>query len=212
MGKVKEYDLYVFDLDGTIADTRADLKTALAESVKAAGFPEPSEEDVVASVGRGALNSIKKLTGLDEKSAGAYLDIFKETYEKVCCDNAKLFPGVKEFLYGLKGRGKRIALVTMKYRIPALKVLRFLGIDIFDEITAFEDTEKRKPDPESFIKLLDKYGIEPESALMVGDSITDIKYAKAAGTDVCIMLHGYGNREEIMAAKPQYLLNSFSEF
>lgn len=210
--RVKDYDLYVFDLDGTIADTRADLKTALAEAVKAAGFPEPAEEYVVAAVGRGALKAIQKLTGLDEKSAGAYLDIFKETYENVCCDNVTLFPGAKELLYGLKERGKKTALVTMKYRVPTLRVLRFLGIDLFDEIISFEDTEKPKPDPGSFIKLLNKYGIGQGRALMVGDSITDIKYGKAAGADVCIMLHGYGSREEILAAQPEYLLESFMAF
>jgi phosphoglycolate phosphatase len=212
VGKVKEYELYVFDLDGTIADTRADLKTALAEAVKAAGFPEPAEENVIAAVGRGALKAIEKLTGMDEEQAEKYLGIFRETYEKVCCDNVTLFPGVKEFLYGLKEHGKKTALVTMKYRVPTIKILSRLGIDIFDEVTAFEDTEKRKPDPESFLKLFNKYGIGPDRALMVGDSITDIRYAKAAGADVCIMLYGYGDKKEMLAAKPQYLLNGFQEF
>jgi phosphoglycolate phosphatase len=211
MGIAKKYKLYVFDLDGTLADTKDDLGRAFSKVVVSHGFKEPNEEEVVAAIGRGIVNALCKLTGMNEVPE-RYIEEFMVAYVECCCDNVSLYAGAKELLERLKGEGAILALVTMKPKVPALKILKHLEIGIFNDVLAFEDVEKRKPDPDSLIKLMDKYSLLPGDVLMVGDSITDILYAKAAGVDICVMEYGYGNREEMLARNPEYFLGHFSEF
>jgi phosphoglycolate phosphatase len=112
----------------------------------------------------------------------------------------------------LAAQGAVLALVTMKAKAPTHKILGVLGLNVFDEVIAYEDVERRKPDPESLIALMDKYGVLPEDTLMVGDTVTDMRYAAAAGVDTCAMLQGYGVAEEVLAEHPRYALQGFKEF
>jgi phosphoglycolate phosphatase len=208
----KTYKLYVFDLDGTVADTKQDLGRALRAAVIAAGFEPPGEDKIVASIGQGAENSIRVLTGLGEDSLGPYVDYFMEKYDEFCCDNVALYPGISELLKRLKAKGAHIALVTMKFRSAVQKILKCLSLDIFDEVISYDDAKKRKPDPESLFMLMEKFGAAPGETLMVGDSITDLKYAKAAGVDACILEHGYGRMSEIIPLEPDYIIKDFFEF
>jgi phosphoglycolate phosphatase len=208
----KTYKLYVFDLDGTVADTKQDLGRALKASVIAAGFEPPDEDRVVSSIGQGAKNSMQMLTGLKGEELDPYVDFFMEKYDEFCCDNVTLYPGIKELLHRLKTEGAYIALVTMKFKSAVHKILECLGLDVFDEVISYDDAKKRKPDPESLFMLMEKFGADPGETLMVGDSITDLKYAKAADVDVCIMEYGYGNMSEIIPQQPTYIIKGFSKF
>lgn len=208
----KKYALYVFDLDGTIADTKVDMGRAFAAAAAAAGCEKPDERQVVSAIGQGARNAVQKLTGLEGEALEPYVDIFMENYDAFCCDNVKLYPGTKELLIKLKEQGARIALVTMKFKSAVHKVLKSLGVDMFDKVISYDDAKKRKPDPESLFSLMKTFGVPPEATLMVGDSITDLKYAKAAGVDVCILEHGYGRMSEIIPQEPTYIIKDFSGF
>lgn len=208
----KRYKLYVFDMDGTIADTETDIGRALAAAIEAAGFKKPSQAEVVAAIGSGAKNAVRKLTGLEGDALESCSAAFMEKYDEMCCDNVTLYPGAKELLYRLKSEGAVIALVTMKFRSAAYKILKHLDIDIFDRVITFDDAVKRKPDPDSLFLLLSDFNVPKGLALMAGDSAVDLRYAKAAGVDACILEHGYGNPEEIIAGDPEYMIKDFSEF
>ncbi|MGE5494359.1 MAG: HAD family hydrolase [Burkholderiales bacterium] len=212
MGINKTYKLYVFDLDGTVADTKVDMARALQAAVTAAGFEKPSIDEVVSAIGQGAQKAVQKLTGLGEEEVGSYVDIFMEKYDEFCCDNVTLYPGVKELLYSLKAKGARIALVTMKFKSAVHKILKCLDIDIFDAVISFEDAPKRKPDPESLLMLMEKFGASASETLMIGDSITDLKYARAAGVDACLHERGYGRLSDLVPLKPEYMVKGFFEF
>lgn len=208
----KTYKLYIFDMDGTIVDTKTDIGRALAEAVADAGFKKPAQAEVVAAIGQGAKNAVNKLTGLEGDALGFCTDAFMKKYDEMCCDNVTLYPGAKELLYRLKSEGAIIALVTMKFKSATNKILKHLQIDIFDRVITFEDAARRKPDPHSLYMLMGEFNVPKELTLMTGDSIFDLKYAKAAGVDACIMEHGYANAEEICAGNPEYILKSFTEF
>lgn len=208
----KRYKLYIFDMDGTIADTQTDIGRALAEAVSGYGLKKPTQSEVLASIGNGSKNAVKRLTGLEGDALEDCNAAFMEKYDELCCDNVTMYPGVEELLRRLKSEGALIALVTMKFRSAAHKILKHLGIDVFDRVITFEDAVRRKPDPESLFLLLSEFNVQKELALMVGDSIVDLRYAKAAGVDVCIMEYGYSDIEEIIAGKPEYLIKDFSEF
>jgi phosphoglycolate phosphatase len=208
----RRYKLYIFDLDGTIAETETDIGRALAEAVAASGFKKPSQDEVVASIGSGAKNAVKILTGLEGDALEACTRLFTEKYDEMCCDNVTLYPDAGELLKKLKSEGAAIALVTMKFRSATHKIIKHLGVDIFDRVITYDDVVKRKPDPDSLYTLLSDLNVPKDKALMVGDSIVDLKYAKAADVDVCILEHGYGNIEEITTGNPEYMIKSFSEF
>lgn len=208
----KKYKLYVFDLDGTLADTKTDIGRALQVVLKKAGFDKLSEEEVVSAIGGGAKKAIQKLTALEGGILDDYAAEFMQIYDGMCCDNVTLYEGAGELLRRLKQQGAVLALVTMKFKSAVEKILKKLDIDIFDEVIAFEDAEKRKPHPDSLFMMLEKYDAAASETLMVGDSMTDLKYANAAGVDACIMKYGYANMLEISAEKPAYLINSFLDF
>lgn len=213
MGIDKRYRLYVFDLDGTIADTREDLARAFSAAIEEAGYPKPSLAQVTAAVGGGAEKALQLLTGLEGEAVKPLLSRFFTIYGRICADHVTAYPGVPELLARLFAQGALIALVTMKTKEPTRKILSALKIDmLFNDVIAFEDTERRKPDPETLLLLMQKYGVKPEDTLMVGDAATDVRYASAAGADACAMLRGYGEPSALLAAKPKYAINDFSEF
>ena len=212
MGIDRRYRLYVFDLDGTVADTHEDLARAFAAAMEEAGYPAPSKAQVTAAIGGGAMKALERLTGLKGGAAEPLIVRFLEIYDDVCTEHTALYPGVRELLTRLAAQGAVLALVTMKARIPTLRILSSLNLDVFDEVIAFEDVERRKPDPDSLLKLMEKYGVLPTDTLMVGDAHTDIQYATAAGADACAMLKGYGKPEMLLAEKPKYAIDSLLEF
>ncbi len=209
----KKYRLYVFDLDGTIADTRKDIGRAFTKVIEKQGFGRPSDKEVTAAIGRGAKIALKKLTGIEEDSKlETLVELFIIEYDKICADNVTLYEGARELLFRLKNEGALLALVTMKAKNSTWKIIKEKGIDIFNEVVTYDDTEKRKPDPETLLNMFEKYSLKPDMALMTGDSITDMKYAKAAGVDFCVVEHGYGDIEELKAHNPNYILKSLLDF
>jgi len=212
MGIDRSYRLYVFDLDGTVADTREDLGRAFAAAMQEAGYPLPDMAQVTAAIGGGAMKALERLTGLTGEAAQSLLARFLEIYNGICTEHTAPYPGVRELLARLAAQGAVLALVTMKAKAPTHQILSALTLDVFDEVIAFEDVERRKPDPESLFMLMEKFGIRPEDTLMVGDAVTDMQYAAAAGADACAMLMGYGSPEALLAEKPKYALQSFLEF
>lgn len=213
MALAKEYGLYVFDLDGTLVDTRLDIARALQKALGEAGFPQPGLEDVTKAIGGGARKALLRLTGLkDEELDPKLQENFEAIYEQMCSDNTSVYPGAEELLRRLKARGAKLAVVTMKIRTATHRILKHHGLfDLFDAVLSFDDIEKRKPNPDSLFMLQKRFGVPLEQILMVGDSMTDLEYAKAAGVDACAVTHGYGVLEDMKAAGPRYMISGFAE-
>ena len=211
MSTEKKYDLYVFDMDGTLVDTKLDIARALQRALSDFGFETPSLVDVEKAIGGGAKNAVSKLTGLEGNELTPVLDAFIIAYEQMCSDNSVVYEGGESLLNRLKAEGARLALVTMKLKAPTLKILDALSLDMFDAVVTFDDTDKRKPDPESLYVLLSEFGVSPEQTLVIGDTVTDISYAQAAGADACAVDYGYGNTEEMRVLMPRYMISSLNE-
>lgn len=208
----KDYKLVVFDLDGTLVDTRKDIALTFQELLRHAGLGEVDDDTIRAAIGGGARNAVIKLTGFEGDQLDQYEQMFYTIYNDLCAENTTVYDGGKELVQRLKNQGKILAVVTMKVRIPTLKILERHGLlSMFDDVISFEDVDEKKPDPSSFCWLLSKYGIKAEDALMVGDTTTDMRYAKNAGVDVVAAKYGYGITADILDFDPEYEIDSLKE-
>ena len=208
---MRSYKLYIFDLDGTLVDTKPDIARALQKMLEEASLPVPNLNEVSRAIGGGAKNAVSMLTGLEGDALLPHLALFNEEYERMCADNTCVYEGGEALLRRLKEAGAKLALVTMKYKAPTLKILATHGLNMFDAVLTFDDVSKRKPDPESLFMLCERFGVDTADVLMIGDTVTDIRYAHAAGADCCAVAYGYGETEDLLALKPTYAVESLLE-
>lgn len=204
----REIDLVMFDLDGTLADTGQDLANAV-NYVRTRLDLEPLEDRLVyGHVGRGVEHLLR--SSLPEKFRDQFqeiMEMFIRRYESHLLDTTVLYPQVKETLDYFQG--KRRVVVTNKLHRLTLSVMRGLGIDLcFDAILGGDSVPQKKPDPGPLNQILNAFGIKPEKALMVGDGGTDIEAGRRAGVVTCGVTYGLGATDELMAARPDFLIDN----
>jgi phosphoglycolate phosphatase len=187
--------LIVFDLDGTLIDSRRDL----ADSANAllAGFDRPPLLDaaVVAMVGEGARTLVARV--LD--AGGVTTDVdhalarFLDLYDARLTNHTGLYPGVTETIRALAARGVCMAVLTNKPQAPTTRLLdRFELADTFTAVVGGDTAHGRKPDPAGLHAVMRASDATPGATLMVGDSWVDIETARRAGTRACFASYGFG--------------------
>jgi phosphoglycolate phosphatase len=193
-------DLVVFDLDGTLVDSRRDLATATNAMLGDLGGRPLPEEAVAAMVGEGAGVLVRRAlaaSGLDPESTGA-LDRFLAHYDERLLDHTRPYPGVAEMLAALRER--RMAVLTNK---PAHATERILeGLDLrryFGAVIGGDSPYGRKPTPAGLAHLASTAGVECARTLLVGDSPVDLATARHAGTRICLCRYGFGYRFDAAA-------------
>lgn len=207
----RETDLVIFDLDGTLADTGQDLANSV-NYVRSCLSLEPLEDRIVyGHVGRGVEHLIR--SSLPEQCQDRFrevMELFLRHYEYHLLDTTALYPHVEETLDYF--REKKRAVVSNKLHRLTLSVLRGLGIELcFDVILGGDSVPQKKPDPGPLNQVLSTFGIGPAKAVIVGDGGIDIEAGKGAGVCTCGVTYGLGNREELVAAKPDFLIDDLRE-
>ena len=207
----KAVDLVMFDLDGTLADTGHDLADSVNFTRAHFALPPLPDELVYANVGRGVEHLLKQ--SVPEQSAGSFqevMGIFLAHYEIHLLDRTVLYPGVREVLEYF--RAKRRLVVSNKIRRLTLAVVRGLGVaGEFDDILGGDSAAEKKPHPAMLNLALQRFEIPAASALMVGDGDTDIEAGKRAGVMTCGVTYGLGDKHDLVAAKPDVLIDRLAE-
>jgi phosphoglycolate phosphatase len=200
-------DLLIFDLDGTLIDSRLDL----AHSVNAArtdlGLAPLDNELVVSYVGHGAPTLIRRALGerASEAEVRKALEYFLGYYREHALDCTTFYPGVRESIERLHRAGVRLAVLTNKPTDTSRKILDGLGAgDLFFRIYGGDSFEFKKPDPAGVEALRKETGASRERTMMVGDSSVDIQTARNAGVKSCGVT--YGLQPESLADPPPDLL------
>ena len=140
------------------------------------------------------------------------MPIFNALYAENTSKRSCLYPGVKEAMEFLKTRDVKIGCVTNKAAQFTLPILKDLGIAEYFEIVICGDTlAKKKPDPLPLLHAAEKLGVKPENSLMLGDSMSDVKAARAAGFDIVCMSYGYNHGEDIRDYNPDAVVDSMNE-
>ena len=188
------YRHFVFDLDGTLIDSRQDLADAANAMLATYGAPPLPVADVVAMVGEGA----RLLVARTLERAGVAADVdealprFLDAYDEHLTRTTTLYPGVAATLARLR-EGARVSVLTNKPQQPTDAILAALGITALVDAAIGGDTSHgRKPAPAALHALIDQSGVPAAETLMIGDSWVDVATATAAGIDACLAAYGFG--------------------
>ncbi|OQX30946.1 MAG: phosphoglycolate phosphatase [Candidatus Sedimenticola endophacoides] len=210
--------LILIDLDGTLVDSVPDLAFCVDRMMERLGRPAHGEARVRDWVGNGVERLTRRaLIGQldgeppDQEFAQAY-PIFLELYDRHNGENSRLYPGVREGLDYLKGTGIHLGCVTNKAAQFTIPLLKALGIhDEFELIISGDTLPKKKPDPLPLLHAARHFDIAPAEALMLGDSVSDTKAARAAGFGIFCVSYGYNHGRDIREANPDHVIDSFVE-
>lgn len=211
--------LAVFDLDGTLIDSAADIAWCLDHALRALDLPGRGEAEVRQWLGNGAERLVKRaLTGtLDgepepevyERAYRRFMELYAEHGE----ERTRVYPGVFEGLEFLRGRGVPLGCVTNKPARFTEPLLASLGLEPFFGLVISGDTlARRKPDPLPLLHAAERHGAPPADCLMVGDSTNDVQAARAAGFRIACVRYGYNHGRDIAEERPDLLLDSLAEF
>jgi phosphoglycolate phosphatase len=205
--------LLIFDLDGTLIDSKLDL----AHSVNAArAYMEmpPLDHALIATyVGNGAPVLIRRAMGPEasQEDIDRALDFFIRYYAQHCLDFTVLYPGVKEALDRLRGAEVPMAILTNKPVRISYRILEGLGLgEHFFRVYGGNSFERKKPDPVGIDTLLEESGLARESAVMVGDSAVDMRTARNANVQACGVTYGF-QPESLKETPPDILVNDLRE-
>jgi phosphoglycolate phosphatase len=187
----------VFDLDGTLVDTAPDLAEATNYVLQTLGLERVNELEIRPFVGHGALAMIDgaiKAHGrtLPERELHDLFEVFIAYYTAHIADRSVPYPNVVATLEALRRDGAILAVCTNKIEIQARQVLEALKLDgYFSALTGRDSLGSYKPDPRHLTGTIARAGGRPEKSVMVGDSETDIRTAKAAQVPVIAVSFGY---------------------
>jgi phosphoglycolate phosphatase len=200
-----KYKLVIFDLDGTLIDTIADLGTAVNVALRMRNLPEHTLEAFRGMVGHGVRNLVRSampeaMRG-DEAALDDLLSLFLDYYIAHIDDLSKPYPGIPELLTDLSAAGVKLAVASNKFQAGAEKLIHRTFPQIpFSAISGGRRDAPLKPDPAIVEGILEKAGVSREETVLVGDSATDIATAAAAGVDCIAVSWGFRPKEALSAA------------
>lgn len=206
------------DLDGTLVDSVPDLTFCVDVMMERLGRAPRGEAAVRTWVGNGVEKLVcRALTGQleGEPDAADYAlayPIFLELYAENTYNRSILYPGVREGLDFLASAGYPLGCVTNKAAQFTEPLLTHLGIrERFTLVVSGDSLPRKKPDPMPLLHAADHFGVMPAEALMIGDSVSDVKAARAAGFGIVCMSYGYNHGEDIRDSNPDAVIDSMVE-
>lgn len=208
---MKKIELLIFDLDGTLIDSKKDLADGINYALKTLGYAEIPEKEVYKCVGQGSKRMLANAMGDDNPvKVEQAVNCFMEYYGQHLLDYTVLYHGVAEMLNYYQEKKK--AVVTNKGRKFSEAVLKGLGVlDKFDILLGHEDIEKPKPHPMPLLQVMKNCKISPEKTVMVGDGTQDIIAAREAGIVCCAVGYGLNPKAELLAEHPDYFVENIVE-
>jgi len=204
--------LIIFDLDGTLINTISDLGQACNHALAACGFPTHKIEDYPQLVGNGINKLIERALPEEDRNEATVLrlrEYFVPFYDAHNCDFTRPYDGIPELLLALKEQGHLLAVASNKYQAATEKIVAQLFPGIFDVVLGEREGVERKPNPQIVYDIHSTLNtkLSTLNCLYIGDSIVDAETARAAGATLVLCTWGFGTREQMEGAKPDYLVD-----
>lgn len=215
---LRKPEMILIDVDGTLVDSVPDLHYCVDEMMRALGMPLRGEAKVRTWVGNGVERLVRRalIDNLDgepddalfQKAYPIFLDLYAENTSK----RSRLYPGVLEGLDMMQRAGYKLGCVTNKVAQFTIPLLKDLGVyDRFAIVVSGDTLPEKKPHPRPLLHAAEFFGVKPDKALMLGDSVSDVKAARAAGFQIVCMSYGYNHGVDIREAKPDAVIDSMVE-
>lgn len=210
-------DLVIFDLDGTLIDSKLDLAHAVNATRVHLGLPPLENELIATYVGNGAPVLMRRALGPEagDRQVEQALDYFLAYYDDHKLDNTRAYPGIPEALGELHRAGVLMAVLTNKPVRVSGRILEGLGLACyFARVYGGNSFEQKKPHPAGVDKLLSELRVDRARALLVGDSSVDVRTARNAGIKVCGVRYGFQPESfkedppDMMVDRPEQLVRA----
>jgi len=195
--------LVIFDLDGTLIDSRLDLVHSVNAALRHIGRPELPDDVIASYVGDGAPILIQRALGgeeIDDALVRKGLEFFLSYYREHKLDHTTVYPGVADALASIQrssngtpnGTPRHLAVLSNKPVVPSRAIVDALGLGpFFSQVYGGNSFPSKKPDPEGARKLLEESGVAPQHAAIVGDSHVDIETGRNAGLYTVAVTYGF---------------------
>ena len=195
-----KYKTYIFDLDGTLLSTLADLAASTNYALRTHHMPERSLDEVRRFVGNGVKKLMERATpdGLDNPLFEETFATFRQHYMQHNLDTTQPYPGIMQLLEQLKAEGKNIAVVSNKFYAATRELCRHFFGDLVPVAIGEREDIRKKPAPDTVIEALRELGVDKEGAVYIGDSDVDIMTAKNSGMPCVSVLWGFRDKEFLL--------------
>jgi phosphoglycolate phosphatase len=206
-------DLLIFDLDGTLIDSKLDLANSVNAARAHMGLG-PLELSLISKyVGHGAPVLMRRALGAEatEAQVNEALEFFLDHYRQHAMDTTQLYPGVREALERLHAAGKRLAVLTNKPVGVSLSIVEGLTLtSLFFRVYGGNSFAGKKPDPAGVRQLMSEAGISRDRTMMVGDTSVDVETARNAGVLACGVKYGF-QPESLESVQPDLLVDRMEQ-
>ena len=213
---MKDFETYIFDLDGTLLSTLNDLAVSTNYALRWAGMPERSVEEIRMFVGNGVKLLMERAIpdGINNPKFEETYAKFREHYMEHNLDTTRPYDGIPELLRELKGRGKKLAIVSNKFYAATQELAKYFFPDTIEIAIGERDNIRKKPAPDTVLEALKQLNASKAGAVYIGDSDVDIMTAKNCELPCISVLWGFRDKEflikhggKIFVDKPSEILS-----
>lgn len=208
------YKNFLFDFDGTLADTSQGIIRTVQGTLSRMSLPAADPADIVKTIGLPLPDCFRRATATPEARILEATDIYREIFPALALQHITLFPQVLETLELLHGRGHCMAIVSSRHHMSLDPLVERLGIirhiplsQVFGEDEALHP----KPAPDLALKVLNEMHLVADDTLVVGDTIYDLQMGASAGCHTCGVTYGNQSREQLLTASPNHLIDHFAQ-
>ena len=205
----------IFDLDGTLADTMDDLKTAVNATLTKLGYDTRAKFELLNFINNGSRELIRRSLPTAVQTEDFIIDsahnLFFQEYEKCFCEKTSAFPGICEAILELKKKKFKLGVLSNKPdQFVKVIIAKLFGEKTFDFVMGKSDFP-HKPDPSSALFVAKEMGVKPHKCSLVGDSDIDMKTAENAGMRSIGVQWGYRSTDVLLSAGADYIASSPTE-
>jgi phosphoglycolate phosphatase len=197
---IPAFPVYVFDVDGTLLDSQLDICGAIQDVLAARGRTDITHERLRTYIGRHLYDEFLEL-GFTQSDLEQMIQEYRTTYAQRKHANTQIYAGIAETLARMGGR--KTTATTKGTASTKLMLEQFELISHFDHVQG-TDGFPAKPEPDVLLKCIDAMGVRKEDCLFIGDAPTDIEAGHRAGIRTCAVTWGYGDRQQLADAKPDF--------
>ena len=206
------YKNILFDFDGTLADTREGIIRTVQGTLQRMDLPQADPAAIARTIGLPLTECFRIATAVPDNQVEEAAAIYRDIFPSLALDHITLFPGVLETLARLHGNGTTMAVVSSRHHMSLDPLMTNLGIVHYIPLNhayGEDETLQPKPAPDLALKAMADLGIKAGQTLVVGDTIYDLQMGAAAGCHTCGVTYGNQSRQQLLAAHPDHLIDTF---